>query len=85
MWGTQDEILDPKYVDEFERDLDLVETLLLDDCGHVAHLEQSERCAAAILTFAHAADGSSPVPKPGLQRHQGGGSGSHVLRVRLPT
>ena len=52
LWGKQDEILDPKYVEEFERDLKNVTTQLVDDCGHVAHLEQSELCARAMLAFA---------------------------------
>lgn len=56
LWGKQDEILDPKYVQEFERDLRDVTTQLVDDCGHVAHLEQSELCAQAMLAFA---DGKS--------------------------
>ena len=51
LWGKQDEILDPKYVQEFERDLEHVTTQLVDDCGHVAHLEQSELCAQAMLEF----------------------------------
>lgn len=54
LWGKQDKILDPKYVLEFERDLKRVQTRLIDDCGHVAHLEQSERCADEILKFSNA-------------------------------
>ena len=52
LWGKQDEILNPSYVKDFERDLERIETQLFDDCGHVAHLEQAEQCAAAILQFA---------------------------------
>lgn len=52
MWGKNDKILDPKYVHEFERDLRSVETHLIDNCGHTAHLEQSEQCARLILKFA---------------------------------
>ena len=51
MWGRQDKVLDVKYVKEFERDLKHVDTLLIDECGHMAHLEQSKACADAILNF----------------------------------
>jgi pimeloyl-ACP methyl ester carboxylesterase len=52
IWGKQDEILDRKYVKEFERDLKHIDVRMVDECGHLAHLEQSQACAAAILEFA---------------------------------
>jgi pimeloyl-ACP methyl ester carboxylesterase len=51
VWGKQDEVLDPKYVQEFERDIPHMQTLILDACGHVAHLEQSRALAGAIHEF----------------------------------
>jgi pimeloyl-ACP methyl ester carboxylesterase len=52
LWGAQDEVLDPKYIKDFERDLPRVTTRVFDACGHVPHLEQSAACADAILAFA---------------------------------
>ena len=52
LWGKQDKILDVKYVKEFQRDLQNVQTRIVDDCGHVPHLEQSTVCADEILKFA---------------------------------
>jgi pimeloyl-ACP methyl ester carboxylesterase len=52
IWGANDRILDPKYMHEFEGDLRHVKTYLISECGHTAHLEQSELCAQLILEFA---------------------------------
>lgn len=52
LWGRDDEILDVKYAEEFQRDLRRVTTHVIDACGHVAHLERPDVAADAILGFA---------------------------------
>jgi pimeloyl-ACP methyl ester carboxylesterase len=61
VWGKQDEILDPKFVHEFERDIPHVETLMIDACGHLPHLEQSEAVATAIQNFMPCKQASAPA------------------------
>lgn len=52
LWGEQDQILDPKlYVKRFEEDLPMAEISMVDECGHVMHLEKPEVTAEQILGF----------------------------------
>lgn len=51
LWGKQDGILDSKYALQFQVDLPRAKVVVFEKCGHVPHLEQSERCCAAILDF----------------------------------
>ncbi len=52
LWGEQDQILDPKlYVKRFEEDLPTAEISMVDECGHVMHLEKPEITAEQILKF----------------------------------
>ena len=51
LWGKQDKILDPSFAQKFASDLQDARVIEFDECGHVPHLEQSERCASAILDF----------------------------------
>ena len=52
LWGEQDQILDPKlYIKRFEEDLPTAEISMIDECGHVMHLEKPEITAEQILSF----------------------------------
>jgi len=39
-WGAQDEILEPETADKFRNAISNATVTMVDDCGHVAHLEQ---------------------------------------------
>ena len=42
VWGAQDEILEPSYADQFRDAIENATVTMVDECGHVAHLEQPE-------------------------------------------
>lgn len=51
VWGTQDKILDVKYAYQFQRLLPDNELALIEQCGHIPHLEKSEETAHVIMQF----------------------------------
>lgn len=51
LWGRQDQILEPRYAQQFESALPNGRLEWVEECGHCAHLEQPDAAAAAILSF----------------------------------
>ena len=52
LWGRQDEILEPSCAERFEREIPGSRLVWVEDCGHVAHLEQPQFAAETLLAFA---------------------------------
>ncbi|KIZ00267.1 40S ribosomal protein S3-3 [Monoraphidium neglectum] len=51
IWGRQDQILEPKYADQFLDVLPDARLVWLEGCGHCGHLEKPRETADAILGF----------------------------------
>ena len=52
LWGRDDEILPcTASVDRFEREIADCQVVLIDNCGHVPHLEQPEETYRQIEAF----------------------------------
>ena len=52
MWGRQDNILDTAYADRFAEEIPDSKLVWVEDCGHVAHLEQPKFMAKTLFDFA---------------------------------
>ncbi|KAJ8906726.1 hypothetical protein NDN08_003215 [Rhodosorus marinus] len=70
IWGRQDKILSVESVDLFKEDLGerLVSCHILEECGHMPHLEKPDETAELIRKFVHTIEGkeqpSSVVDEP---------------------
>jgi pimeloyl-ACP methyl ester carboxylesterase len=51
LWGRNDQILEPKYAQQFVDTLPDARLTWLEDCGHCGHLERPRDTADAILGF----------------------------------
>jgi pimeloyl-ACP methyl ester carboxylesterase len=51
VWGEGDRIVPPVYADEFAQRIAGARVELIANAGHLAHLEQSEGVAKAVLDF----------------------------------
>jgi pimeloyl-ACP methyl ester carboxylesterase len=51
LWGENDEILDPKTAFMFQEVLKSCSLKLIENCGHVPHLEKPQETAEEILNF----------------------------------
>lgn len=51
LWGRQDGILDVKTADQFKQALPACEVVILDECGHVPHIEKPQETVNAIFEF----------------------------------
>lgn len=51
VWGKQDGIIPPAYANDFEEALPNARVALLDNAGHLPHLEQPEAALAAVEGF----------------------------------
>lgn len=47
-WGKNDEILEPGYAEKFAAAIPNARVTMIDECGHVAHLEQPHVLAEAL-------------------------------------
>lgn len=52
MWGRQDNILDPAYAERFAEEIPDSKLVWVEQCGHVAHLEQPNFMAQTLFDFA---------------------------------
>eukprot|EP00172_Hildenbrandia_rubra_P001255 Plantae.Rhodophyta-Hildenbrandia_rubra.ctg18004.p1 GENE.Plantae.Rhodophyta-Hildenbrandia_rubra.ctg18004~~Plantae.Rhodophyta-Hildenbrandia_rubra.ctg18004.p1 ORF type:complete len:399 (-),score=54.81 Plantae.Rhodophyta-Hildenbrandia_rubra.ctg18004:880-2076(-) len=52
VWGRQDKIVKPENAKLIERSLGTCKLVLIDECGHIPHIEKPEETAKAILDFA---------------------------------
>ena len=52
MWGRQDNILDPAYAERFAEEIPDSKLVWVEQCGHVAHLEQPKFMAQTLFDFA---------------------------------
>jgi len=59
MWGRDDKILEPSYADKFMEELPNAKLVWVDECGHVAHLEQPDFMCRTLLEFARVGVGST--------------------------
>eukprot|EP01036_Dinobryon_divergens_P033680 gene33680-43530_t len=51
IWGRNDEILEVSDADRFQREITNSKVQILDNCGHVPHLEKPAETVAVIQTF----------------------------------
>ncbi|HEX6521525.1 MAG TPA: alpha/beta hydrolase [Streptosporangiaceae bacterium] len=51
VWGCQDRVIPASYASEFASLIANSKVALIDDCGHVPHVEQFEQTAAAVDDF----------------------------------
>jgi len=51
LWGRNDQILEPKYAQQFLDTLPDARLQWLEECGHCGHLEKPRETADAILGF----------------------------------
>jgi pimeloyl-ACP methyl ester carboxylesterase len=51
VWGAQDKVLEPKYADMFREALPAARVELVDECGHVCHLEQPDVLVGLVQSF----------------------------------
>jgi pimeloyl-ACP methyl ester carboxylesterase len=51
IWGEGDRIVPPVYADEFAKRIAGARVKLIAEAGHLAHLEQMEAVAKAVLDF----------------------------------
>lgn len=51
VWGSQDKILDVKYAYQFQKLLPDNELALIEQCGHVPHLEKADETTDIIMKF----------------------------------
>lgn len=52
VWGDADRIIAPAYADEFAKRIGGAQTALVDNAGHLPHLEQTETVVKAVRGFA---------------------------------
>jgi hypothetical protein len=72
LWGRNDQILEPKYADQFMEVLPNAELQWLEGCGHCGHLEKPRETADAILRFLRA-EGARGLTS---SEEEGGGAGA---------
>ncbi len=53
IWGRQDEIIDLSNAYKFQKLLTANELVIIDNCGHVPHVEKPEETARAIIEFSN--------------------------------
>lgn len=58
VWGKQDNVLDPKYAEMFRQALPSARVEYIDECGHVAHLEQPAKLLELVKDFVEAPAGA---------------------------
>jgi pimeloyl-ACP methyl ester carboxylesterase len=51
LWGKADRIIDPAYAQEFSQRIAGAKALLIDNAGHLPHLERREAAAKAVQEF----------------------------------
>ena len=51
IWGRNDEILEVSYADRFQREIAQCKVQIVENCGHVPHLEKPAETVAAIQSF----------------------------------
>ena len=51
LWGANDDILEPSTAEKFKETMRRADVHIIDNCGHVPHLEQPVLAAAAIMSF----------------------------------
>ena len=51
IWGAEDKILDPSTALRFQESLPVNTIKIIENCGHVPHLEKPEITAQEILKF----------------------------------
>jgi len=52
LWGRQDKILDPAYAERFAEEIPNSTLTWVEECGHVAHLEQPGFMRDKLFEFA---------------------------------
>lgn len=51
VWGKYDEILNVKTADQFKEKLPKNQVVIIDECGHVPHIEKARETCHAIVKF----------------------------------
>ena len=51
LWGAQDRLIPPQWVDAFARDIPHAQRVVLDNLGHVPHEEDPMRTVAEVQRF----------------------------------
>ena len=62
LWGRQDNILDPAYAERFAEEVPDSRLVWVEDCGHVAHLEQPKFMRDTLFEFAKMDESAPAVP-----------------------